>query len=464
MRPRTLVLGLVLAVVVLPAAAQTPPPAGAPAAQPAQQQPPPAAAPQEQITPEQALRLAHQYYDAGQKRQAAEVLRYLVQAQPNNIDAQVFFGQILMELNSYDDSRKLFKMVLSKEPSNFQANLGMGKVYLANSLWTQAAAFFEIAERVAPEKGRSEAKRLLAVVYERLAKVRPSIDKAIEAVEADPQNLDALETLVSVRESAARRDPQFIREAIGDAEKYVEKCMAALARTPWNREAVQRLDTAYEFLSSPPQEENKPKTPGMPEREARSAAANLGPTEMTGARGTVAAGQGILQVYYQAMCMRDPRGMPVDQLQAGAGPDAAAALIRMAEVVRQRALLGLILAEHDALAVNELAVSRTHDPRNIKGLQAVVASCQQLADLTGRLVGKDAYADTSLREKAVSAARRMLAIEPNNDFARQYLESVGASAAAPAGEAGALPSDQPEAPAPAGLSAPTSAPAGAAGK
>ncbi|MEW6251494.1 MAG: tetratricopeptide repeat protein [Planctomycetota bacterium] len=441
MLPRMLVFCLVLAPLTLTAAAQNPPaapPAQAPP-EPTGQQPP--AGQQPQFTPEQILRMATQYVDEARKlkedgrfvearekfSQAGQGLARLVEAAPTLIEAQVLLGDVLLEVNSYDEARNVFRNVLKTEPGNFRANLGLGKIYMGNSIWAQAAAYFEAADKVAPPEGRSEAKRLLALTYDKLARVQDAINQAVEAVQADPENLESLHVLVEVRRNAAYKGPQFIIPALLDGEKLIEKCADDIVRRPWNRQALARLKAAYELQNS------------MQDRG------------------------GILQVFYQAHCKRNPRGEVLDELIEGRGPDAAAVLLRLTEIVREQAMLALLLSEHDALAITERAIDERHNPNSVKGLQALAASCQQIQELTARMVGEGVYADTSLREKAVSACQRILDLEPDNEFARNYLQSVGAPLgtpttapaqapapdAAPSGSTPAQPQAAPSQPAPA---------------
>jgi hypothetical protein len=106
--------------------------------------------------------------------------------------------------------------------------------------------------------------------------------------------------------------------------------------------------------------------------------------------------------------------------------DSAAVLMRVAEVVRQRALASMVDSEHDAIMLVETALGDDYDPKNLKNWEHLLLSYQQLQDLLARLVGPAVYSDTTLRERAVTAGRKLLELDPQNERAQQYLQAVGA--------------------------------------
>jgi lipopolysaccharide biosynthesis regulator YciM len=322
--------------------------------------------------------------------EALDLLKSVLKSAPDNVEAMLLAGDILIASNDYDMARNYYKQVLDKEPSNFKANLGTGKIYLANRLWRQATSFLEKAEGVAPQDGRAEAKRLLASAYAQSGQTQKAVDKALDAVQAAPDALDALLTLVQIRQALLERDPQQVELALADAEKYVQKTAQAVARAPLERKALARLDGAYQILVAAP-----PNT-------------------------------GILQVYHNSFYQRDYRGHATDKLLPGKGADAAAVLLRVADVYRQQALLRLVGAEYDAILLLETAVKDEYDPKNVKYLEQLAVSYQQLADLTARLVGPEALSNPVWQERTVAAYRKVLELDPSNERALQYLRSVGA--------------------------------------
>jgi len=370
---RILIAACVMLSIVLPLEAQS---TGGGAAQPPVPE-------QVAMTPEQIVEAARQRRAAGMPTEAMELLRNLLKAIPTHTEANLLAGDILLENNDYDGARGHYKQVLDAEPSNFRANLGFGKIYLTNRAVRQATAYLEQAEAVAPVASRGEVKQLLAVAYMQMGKIQQSLDKAQEAVQADPDNLDSLQTLIQLRQSVATRDPRQVELAVADADKLVQKATQAAVAKPWNRDALTKLSDAYQMKLA------------------------------------------VLQAYHGAFYQRDRRGQPIDELLPGRGPEAAATLMRAMETRRQAALLGLILSEHDGLLMAERAVAEGYDPRNVEYLGKLLESYQQVQELTARLLGPGVYQDTGLQERAIAVAQKMLDVDADNAAAREFLEAAG---------------------------------------
>ncbi len=325
-------------------------------------------------------------------RETLQALAALMQREPGNIEANLLTGEIAMEVSDYDRARTAFKEVLRNEPGNYRANLGTGKIYISNRYWRQALSFLESAEKVAPEASRSEVKRLLAIANAGAGNLEQAIRKADEAVQSNPRDLDALQTRVLVRIESAKLNPEQMTSAIKDADAYLQQAMEGVRQKPWDRQTLSRLNAAYQTMVGPP------------------------------------SNPGVLQVYHNSL-YEATREQVSDKLRAGKGPEAAAALVRIAEVLRQQSMLALTLQEHDALALAERAVADDYAPTNVKYLEHLLASYQQVQELTARLVGTDVSKDATLRDRAVATCRKILALDPQNEPAGTYLHSVGASVA-----------------------------------
>lgn len=350
---------------VMPAAAQAP-------RQPAQ--------PRQQFSPEQLVAIAEEKYRIGTEEQqpeqlveALDLLREALELDPLNTAAKLLAADILMDSNDYNSARDYYRAVLDVEPSNLRANLGYGKILNANRSYRQAAAYLIRAENVATESDEIvEVKRALAVAYAELGRTHDAIEKMNEATRAAPDNLDALESSVQIRFAAVARDPSFLPGAMTAAETYVDKAKANVQEMPWDKRRVVRLARAYELQLA------------------------------------------VLKELHNSYYERDIRNQPTDRLLLGKGPEAAAALMRTAEIVRELALLRLTLSDHDALLLMEKAVE--YDPENVAYLEGL-AVCY-------RRVGN--------QEQAVGTCQRILELQPEHSGAREYLDSVGV-APTPAG-------------------------------
>ena len=371
MLPRTVFLVLAVFALALPTFAQAP--SGPDAT------PPTPAAIAEQI------RAAQAKFDAKLYAEAAEAIRGILSEDKNNIDGNLLAGKVLMATNNYNEARENFKKVIELEPSNFEANLNLGKIWIASRYWRQAISFLQEAEKVAPESGRAEVKRLLAQALAASGQTPKGLDKAQEAIQVNPDDLDAQQILVEIRQSAATQDPQQLEPLLADADKFVQKAMQAVERKPWDRETLALLNKAYEYKS-----------------DALIAKNNS---------------------FYQ----RDVHRAAVDRLLPGKGPDAAAVLVRIAENKRAQALLKLVLAEHDAMELTERSVQDDYDARNIKFLTALVAAYEQLQTLTARMAGPNVMNDATLHDRATDVCRKIIELDPANEIARQYLGAGSAT-------------------------------------
>jgi tetratricopeptide (TPR) repeat protein len=369
MAPR-FVLAFTLSARCFVAAAQTTQP-GAPASQPSRPE----------VSAAQLVAMAQQKKDAGALGEASQLVRAALESDPANTEAHLLAGEISFEARDYDAARDHFKLVLDVDPVNFRANLGYGKILNANRQYRQAANKLETAERVASDPQRMvDVRRALAYAYAGMGRVNDAVTKAEEAVKLDPQSLDARQTLVEIRLAAADRTPAQLEPALTDAEAYVQKNKDAVQQKPWDKERLQRLDSAYELLLS------------------------------------------ALRTLHNSFYERDLRRQVTNALVSGKQAEAAAALNRTAEVVSEQAALQLTLKEYDAVMLAAKAVE--YEPKNLRYLE-------NLASL---------YQRTNDRDMAVQTCRRILELKPDHEGARQYLEAVGES---PASRPASEPSSRP---------------------
>ncbi len=334
------------------------------------------------VTTAEALERAREGWELGSLAEALDIVRAVLSREPDNVEANLLAGQILIDSNNYNLAREYFLKALDIEPASFTANLGLGKIYLANRSVRQAAFVLEQAEKVAPADRRAETKLALARAYSQMGDVSRALDKAREAVQADPANLDALGALAEIQLALARRDPRRAETALEAADSLVEKTIRILAQTPWNRQELLRLKGAFGVQYS------------------------------------------ALQTYYYTLVQHNLRREPTDEVLPERISDAAAILNRMAETWRQQALLDLIFSEHDALMLSERAVQ--FEPENIKYLEYLAVSYQQMQVLTAKLLGPEVYRDTAMSESAVATCQKILAIDPDHEQAKRYLHAMGA--------------------------------------
>lgn len=304
--------------------------------------------------------------DAQLLQQALDLVTSVLEGDRLNIQANLLAGDLLMAANHFNQARDYFKIVLEREKSNFRANLGYGKILAANHLWRQAAAYLEEAEDVAVGVERIvDVKTALAFTYAGMGNIHRAIEKAAEAVRADPNDLDALQTLVEIRVDGASRMVTQTEPAVQETDRYAEKAAEAAQAAPADHAALTRLERAYSL-------------------------------QMTA-----------LHVLHNSFYQRNVHNEPTNELLPGKGVEAAAALIRMVEVMANQADLKRILADHETLLLAEKAVE--YDPANIKYLETLAAL----------------YHRTGSSEKAKQTCERILKLDPNHVGAKQYLGKAG---------------------------------------
>ncbi len=389
MRLQTALGAYALLVIVCATQAQTSPPAAAPVTPPVV-----TGGSTAEMSVAQILELAKQKYQEALKsrgsdtgnlllRDAMKLVDAASEREPENTEANLIAGEILMESNQYDSARDRFLNVIRVEPGNYRANLGCGRIYNGNRMFRQAVQYLEKAERVASDKQQIlDVKRALATAYAGSGDLPKAIAEMDETIKVDPADLESLQTAVEIRTIAAKTDLRQMDGAVKAADDFVQRCKESLEQEPSSLERVQRLDRAYDLSQATLRE--------------------------------------LLYSYFE----RTLRNEPTDRLLRGMEAQAAAALNRISERLRERAMLRTVLANHEALISAEQAVS--YDPRNVKYLENVASLYQAIRN----------------REKAVETCRKILALDPQHERARQYLASVNeplTTQPAPASQPAAAP-------------------------
>lgn len=321
------------------------------------------------VSPDEAIERAREAWENGSFAEALDVVRRVLEADSDHVPANVLAGDMLIENNDYELARKHYRAAIDVEPLSFRANLGLGKIWIGNRVWRQAVGFLEKAERVAPTDRRAEVKRLLAVALNGAGKTEDAIEKAREALQIAPDDIDALRTLVQLRQTLVQRDPNQLDLALEEAAQLVELATKAVSEAPWERERLAQLRTCYDIELS------------------------------------------ILQQQLQSLYEINTRGQPTDELKPGMASRAAGTLSKIAVRMRRMAALQLSLAEHDTVVALERAAQ--YEPDN-------VAYLTQLAEAYHRIMD---------RRQAVAVFQRILELDPDNEEAKSYLSAVGATPA-----------------------------------
>ena len=85
------------------------------------------------------------------REQALELYQRLLAAHPADLELKVKLANTLLALRQPFKAEALFQEVLALDPYNYQANLGLGRIYLAAVFYTMAARHFDRARASRPE-------------------------------------------------------------------------------------------------------------------------------------------------------------------------------------------------------------------------------------------------------------------------------------------------------------------------
>lgn len=322
-------------------------------------------------------------------RQAGEAqrnLQSLLKVDPKNVDARVVLGELLIQTRDFDSARNLLKDVLKDEPSNFRANLGLGRFYFDSHYPRLATAYLEKAAKVAPPGRQAETLRLLASSLAGEGNRVAAVSTAEQAVNADPTDLSSIANLIQIYLEAE----QF-ENALERAKALVEAARQAHEAKLADRAALEQLIGAYQV-------------------QIRCLAA-----------------------YYSLLCKRDSRGRPTDRLDAGKEAEAVRVLSEIATAQEETAKLNWELSYHQTLQIIEpVAGYQSEEGRarlenntghllNLAGLYWATHQTERAVELFNRIISLQKPSDANPAE-----ARR------NQDTAREFLQQHGFPASASA--------------------------------
>jgi tetratricopeptide (TPR) repeat protein len=341
---------------------------------PAPSEPPPVAIDPSTMTIDALLTTAKQMFDARQYQNAAALLDVALRRDPKYVPAIVLAGEFAEGSGDLVTARTQYQRALDSDSTNFRANLGYGRTWLAGKGVGQArdaVRYLEQADRVAPADRRSEVLGLLARAYQTQGSRTLALDAAQRAIDQDPKNFDAWDTLVTVRAELGQYD-----QAVNDSQALVDVATAAARSDPADITRLMRLDKAY---------------------DARQMA---------------------LKAAFRSLHVTNAAGIPTDRLLPGKQAEGAAALTHLIDTMLRQAELKALIARFDLVALAQAAVQ--YEPRS-----------PQMWIQYGTVL-RGVHRD---REAAL-AFQKVLEFDAGNVEARRQLEELGVgpeTAAQPSG-------------------------------
>lgn len=355
--------------------------------------PPPAPSSSDRELLDQARQMQKEAVAEQNGDKLAGALRLVMEVLGRNeldLDANLLAGEISIDRNDYNTAQSYFKRVFDLEPSNYRANLGLGRIWNANRSWRQAEMHLERALKSVENSNRKteEASVLRQLAISRLGsgRILDATKDAERAKLADPTNLDNYQTYVEVLLTAARQFRDYLERAVTECDGYLKAVADQWGADPSNRELLMRLLGAYQLQ------------------------------------------QAVLEALHNSYYQRDIRNQPTNELLPGKDAEAAAALNRMTACVEERAAVQRLLQLHDAVLLAERATQL--DSSNVEY----------------QLTKARLYIQIQNRAKAVETCEQILKLDANNAQARELLGALGAQ---PTNSATPAPATEEATPAPA---------------
>ncbi len=142
-------------------------------------------------------------------------------------------GNMLLSNGAYDQSVSVFRKVMARDPSNFEAQFNLAFAYLNWGRYSNAVTEFNKAVRLNPAS--AECWSNLAMAYQALGKDQKAIDALYRAVQQNPSNVTArinLATMYGQRKHTGQAIAQYKKVLQIDGTNLVAtvnlaKCLSA---------------------------------------------------------------------------------------------------------------------------------------------------------------------------------------------------------------------------------------------
>jgi len=313
-------------------------------------------------------------------QRAAQLVQAILAREPENLEALTLQGEVAWNLQDADRARDSWLEVLGRQKNDFRANFGMGRAWLRPSTARQAVGYLEKAVPVAPPDKRGETLTMLARAYRLAGMGSRSRETVMQAIDADPDSLEALEIIVEIDADATRYD-----EALVNARRMVEIARGEVEQAPADTLTLRRLYAAYDV--------------------------NLR----------------VLRTQAQSLYEVNPDRSVSDRLRDGSATKAAAIINDVVDLLLLQGELEMRLRDFDILAQAEKAVE--YVPTNplyhykVGMLAMRTYQFQHAADSFMKVVELDP-ANSDARRQAAIVLQGLLESNPSNIRAREQLDKL----------------------------------------
>ena len=189
------------------------------------------------------LRAAQQAFEAKEYFTAKAYAEEILRREESNVEALLIDAKIAEEERDVNRVRERYLAVRQVQPNEFEANYGLGKIYVRKKIYRQATFYLESAIAVAPPEKASEVFVQYALAKRGMSKLSEALEAAIQAVQLDRESLEAVQLLVTLQTEANN-----FEQAILAGQALVQLSTSKAKEESGNVEGVQRVYAAYESL------------------------------------------------------------------------------------------------------------------------------------------------------------------------------------------------------------------------
>jgi Flp pilus assembly protein TadD len=117
------------------------------------------------------------------------VLCWVVPLPAQSTESMMSQGNMLLSNGAFDQAVSVFRKVIARDPSNFEAQFNLGYAYLNWGRYSNAVTEFKRALRINPAS--AECWSNIAMAYQNLGQSQNAIDALYRAVQQNPNNITA---------------------------------------------------------------------------------------------------------------------------------------------------------------------------------------------------------------------------------------------------------------------------------
>jgi tetratricopeptide (TPR) repeat protein len=166
------------------------------------------------------------YSELGRWLDAAEALAHTLEFSPNNLNAHLHYGEILLLAGQMPEARSQANEVLARDSKSAAAHLLLGRIQMQLKDYSGASQEFQVAAELVPERAAPYSNLALAQLL--LGKREEAQASFLKAVSVEPQQVSNYINLANYYRSANRTSEaeQILRQGMETSDQAVELKLA----------------------------------------------------------------------------------------------------------------------------------------------------------------------------------------------------------------------------------------------